>query len=75
MVAFFILAAAGLWLHLWRQQQEASPKSMPAPSRWESVGAHNVPCYRIKTPTGWVVSTGQRGGVTFVPDPEHAWIK
>lgn len=29
--------------------------------------------FRAPIPGGWLVSTGEDGGITFVPDNEHTW--
>lgn len=38
---------------------------------------HNFKVWRAKVPGGWLISGGDPqdygGGVTFMPDPEHAW--
>ena len=61
------------------------PVMLPAASNllWQSVpstGRYANACYRAKVPGGWLVTLNQeRGthgagvGLTFVPDPEHAW--
>lgn len=56
-----------------------APTPAPAPAaapadprfiRWETIPS-NLPTHRAKVPGGWLVSAGH--GLTFLPDPEHAW--
>ncbi len=52
-----------------------TPAPAPAPAdpryiRWESIPS-NLPSHRAKVPGGWLVSAGH--GLTFLPDPDHAW--
>src|SRR6185503_6634083 len=39
--------------------------------QWEQVAASGPSTLRTKVPGGWLVAVGS--GVTFYPDPEHAW--
>ena len=39
--------------------------------RFEAVPSNRGTLYRAKVPGGWLLSSD--GGVTFYPDPEHAW--
>jgi hypothetical protein len=52
---------------------------------WEMVnsGDELFVCKRAKVPGGWIVRVGERRyevgddegiGLTFVPDPNHAWV-
>jgi len=53
---------------------KAAPAPSPAPSaglQWETLASNWGEVRRAKVPGGWLVVAG--GGVTFLPDPEHAW--
>ncbi len=39
--------------------------------QWEPL-ASSIPASRAKVPGGWLISV-TNGGLTFFPDPEHAW--
>ena len=43
--------------------------------RWEKLHAGPTPTARAKVPGGWLVMVGDTSsrGVTFYPDPDHAW--
>jgi hypothetical protein len=40
--------------------------------RWESLATTHGNVARARVPGGWLVASGG-GGITFVPDPAHAW--
>jgi hypothetical protein len=43
---------------------------------WEYIKSIDGPsiCCRAQVPGGWLVATGLNGGgLTFMPDPDHAW--
>lgn len=59
----------------------AAPAKAPAPTpaavkasyklQWESLSS-TIPASRTKVPGGWLISV-TNGGLTFLPDPDHAW--
>jgi len=50
----------------------AAKAEPPAPTlRWESLASTHGAVLRARVPGGWLVAAG--GGVTFLPDPAHAW--
>jgi hypothetical protein len=54
--------------------EDAAPASKPASARmlkFEHLAAGAYSVARAKVPGGWLVALGT--GVTFYPDPEHAW--
>jgi hypothetical protein len=43
--------------------------------KWEELKSR-LTTYRAKVPGGWLVFVGEKGqpgGLTFYPDPTHAW--
>lgn len=43
---------------------------------WERIEeTGNGGLYRTKTPTGWLITNYHGEHYTFVPDPEHLWLK
>jgi hypothetical protein len=49
----------------------AKPEAAAAELHWETVPSSEFEVRRAKVPGGWLVTAG--GGVTFLPDPDHAW--
>ena len=49
-------------------------KEYKAALEWEEIGGR-LEADRAKIPGGWLVAvgSGNGGGVTFVPDPNHEW--
>jgi len=45
------------------------------PFKWERLNAGTVATHRAKLPGGWLIQVGDSNsrGVTFYPDPDHAW--
>ena len=87
-VSLFVLAIALLAMLMTRPvptalaQQELGPESIPI--KWEKLGkGQGMHTYRSRTVGGWLVAIMNEqhsangialgGGVTFVPDPKHAW--
>jgi hypothetical protein len=43
---------------------------------WEEVSSSfSSHVYRTRVPSGWLVKTNAGKAITFVPDPEHKWLK
>ncbi|UJF25036.1 hypothetical protein L0B52_02525 [Suttonella sp. R2A3] len=44
--------------------------------RWQTLSSDQkkiASLYRSPVPGGWLISSGEDGGVTFIPDAEHQW--
>jgi hypothetical protein len=53
-------------------EQKATPP--PIQVHWEELRSSHHPVMRAKVPGGWLVTVGRGdSGVTFYPDPDHAW--
>ncbi len=43
---------------------------------WEEISrGYSNRVYRTEVPGGWLVRTYKNGAVTFIPDPQHEWLK
>lgn len=67
-----IVGSLGFAIYTYGQDYQAPVnKSLRAGVEWEALGRG---VHRTKVPEGWLISK-YGNAVTYVPDPEHEWLR